>query len=52
MDEPTTSGSGLTWLHRLDARTLFIEPGIPWENGYNENSNDKLRDELPYGDIF
>lgn len=32
--------------------TLFIEPGSPWENGYNESFNGKLRDELFNGEIF
>jgi putative transposase len=40
------------WLGRLGARTLFIEPGSPWENGYNESFNGKLRDELLNGEIF
>ena len=40
------------WLSRLNVRTLFIEPGTPWENGYNESFNDKLRDELLNGEIF
>ena len=40
------------WLHRLDSQTLFIEPGSPWENGYNESFNGKLRDELLNGEIF
>ena len=40
------------WLHRLDVQTLFIEPGSPWENGYNESFNGKLRDELLNGEIF
>jgi transposase InsO family protein len=40
------------WLHRLDVKTLFIEPGSPWENGYNESFNGKLRDELLNGEIF
>ena len=40
------------WLERLDAKTLFIEPGSPWENGYNESFNGKLRDELLNGEIF
>ncbi len=31
---------------------LFLEPGSPWENGYNESSNGKLRDELLNGEIF
>ena len=31
---------------------MFIEPGSPWENGYNESFNGKLRDELLNGEIF
>jgi len=34
------------WLERVGVRTLFIEPGSPWENGYVESFNGKLRDEL------
>ena len=34
------------WLGRVGVKTLFIEPGSPWENGYNESFNSKLRDEL------
>jgi len=33
-------------------KTLYIEPGSPWENGYNESLNGKLRDELLNGEIF
>jgi transposase InsO family protein len=40
------------WLKRLDVGTLFIEPGSPWENGYIESFNGKLRDELLNGEIF
>jgi len=40
------------WLKRLGVRTLFIEPGSPWENGYNESFNSKLRDELLNGELF
>ena len=40
------------WLARLGVETLFIEPGSPWENGYNESFNGKLRDELLNGEIF
>jgi transposase InsO family protein len=36
----------------LGAKTLFIEPGSPWENGYCESFNGKLRDELLNGEIF
>jgi transposase InsO family protein len=41
-----------SWLAKLDVRTLFIEPGSPWENGYVESFNGKLRDELLNGEIF
>ena len=40
------------WLKKLEVRPLFIEPGSPWENGYNESFNGKLRDELLNGEIF
>ena len=39
-------------LGRVGVETLFIEPGSPWENGYNESFNGKLRDELLNGEIF
>jgi transposase InsO family protein len=40
------------WLAKLGVQTLYIEPGSPWENGYNESFNGKLRDELLNGEIF
>ncbi len=40
------------WLGRVGVKTLFIEPGSPWENGYNESFNGKLRDELLNREIF
>jgi putative transposase len=40
------------WLADLGVATLFIEPGSPWENGYVESFNSKLRDELLDGEIF
>jgi transposase InsO family protein len=40
------------WLARLGVKTLFIEPGSPWENGYVESFNGKLRDELLNREIF
>jgi len=40
------------WLGRIGVGTLYIEPGSPWENGYNESFNGKLRDELLNGEIF
>jgi len=41
-----------TWLNRLGVKTLFIEPGSPWENGYIESFNGKFRDELLNGEVF
>jgi len=40
------------WLRRVAVKTLYIAPGSPWENGYNESFNGKLRDELLNGEIF
>jgi hypothetical protein len=40
------------WLNRLDVTTLFIEPGSPWENGYIESFNGKMRDELLNGELL
>ena len=40
------------WLKRQGVETLFIEPGSPWENGYIESFNGRLRDELLNGEIF
>jgi putative transposase len=40
-----------SWLAKVGAKTLYIEPGSPWENGYCESFNGKLRDELLNGDI-
>ena len=40
------------WLNRLGVKTLFIEPGSPWENGYVESFNGKLRDEILKREIF
>ena len=40
------------WLKKVGVKTLFIEPGSPWENGYVESFNGKLRDELLNGEIF
>ena len=34
------------WLQSLGVQTAYIEPGSPWENGYNESFNGKMRDEL------
>ena len=40
------------WLSKIGVKTLFIEPGSPWENGYIESFNGKFRDELLNGEIF
>jgi len=40
------------WLRELGVKTLFIEPGSPWENGYVESFNGKMRDELLNREIF
>ena len=40
------------WLGRMAVKTLYIEPGSPWENGYCESFNSKLRDELLAGELF
>jgi putative transposase len=40
------------WIAAVGARTAYIEPGSPWENGYCESFNSKLRDELLNGEIF
>jgi transposase InsO family protein len=40
------------WLSGLGTKSLYIEPGSPWENGYCESFNGKLRDELLNGEIF
>ena len=40
------------WLGRVGVKTLYIEPGSPWENGYNESFNGKLRHECLNKEIF
>jgi len=40
------------WLSRIGVRTLYIEAGSPWENGYIESFNGKLRDELLDREVF
>jgi len=40
------------WYRLLAVAPLFIEPGSPWENGYVESFNGKLRDELLNGELF
>ena len=47
-----TSKRVRNWLQQIGVQTLFIEPGSPWENGYNESFNGKLRDECLNAEIF
>ena len=47
-----TSKAIRDWLPRVGVRTLFIQPGSPWENVYNESFNGMLRDELLNREIF
>ena len=47
-----TSKAIREWLPGVGVQSLFIEPGSPWENGYCESFNGKLRDELLNGEVF
>jgi putative transposase len=47
-----TSKIARKWLATVGAQTLYIGPGSPWENGYCESFNSKIRDELLNGEIF
>lgn len=40
------------WLSKINVETLYIHPGSPWENGYNESFNGRLRDEFLNREIF
>jgi putative transposase len=40
------------WVSQVGIETLYIEPGSPWENGYAESFNSKVRDELLNAEIF
>jgi len=40
------------WITAVGAKTAYIEPESPWENGYCESFNGKMRDELLNGEIF
>ena len=41
-----------SWLEKMEVKPTYIEPGSPWENGYNESFNGKLRDELLDRELF
>jgi hypothetical protein len=47
-----TAGVVRGWLKRIQVKTLYIAPGSPWENGYNESFNGKLRDEPLNRELF
>ena len=47
-----TANRLMGWLKDLGVITLYIEPGSPWENGYCESFNSKMRDEFLNGEIF
>ena len=40
------------WIAAVGAKTAYIEPGSPWENGYCESFNARFRDELLIGEVF
>ena len=47
-----TSGGMVNWIKAVGAKTAYIEPGSPWENGYCESFNARFRDECLNGEIF
>jgi putative transposase len=47
-----TAQSVQTWIAAVGAKTAYITPGSPWENGYIESFNARLRDELLDDEIF
>ncbi len=40
------------WIKAVGAKTAYIEPGSPWENGFCESFNGRMRDELLNGEVF
>ncbi|MDO6800733.1 integrase core domain-containing protein [Shimia thalassica] len=47
-----SSASFYKWRAKFGGKTAYIEPGSPWENGYCESFNARLRDELLNGEVF
>ncbi|MHC4521761.1 MAG: IS3 family transposase [Planctomycetota bacterium] len=47
-----TANAVRSWIEKLGVKTLFIQPGSPWENGYNESFNGTLREEVLNREIF
>ena len=41
-----------SWLQHMGSKTAYILPGSPWENGYCESFNGRMRDELLNGEIL
>ncbi len=44
--------AGQDWIKAVGAKTAYIEPGSPWENGYCESFNARFRDEFLNGEVF
>ena len=51
-DPEFTAKAVRRWIDPVGAKTLFIQPGSPWENGYMESFSGKLRDELLNREVF
>ncbi len=51
-DPEFTARAVRDWLGKVGVKTLYIAPGSPWENGYNESFNGTLRDQLLNDEIF
>jgi putative transposase len=41
-----------SWIRTVGAKTTYITPGSPWENGYCESFNARFKDELLNGEIY
>ena len=52
MDRSLSPEAVKTFLGNSGVETLYIEPGSPWENGYIESFNARMRDELLNGELF
>ena len=46
------AGKVRNWIEAVGAKTAFIEPGFPWQNGYCESFISRFRDELLNGEVF
>ena len=52
VDDRLIDGRKVRWLKNLGVITTYIEPGSPWENGYCESFNSRMRDEFLNGELF